>query len=156
MVEVPVEVWGRVEGQSVVNVIIFCHIDRPKEVKWQLMIASCYRRSGKIVVYVNFGSSAIQRWRSCLKNFSFFHQATINRPWKHTSQYTGNFQKILNVNILNTLYFCTRKWMLTYILMWCRFKVSGANLYRSWLKRCSGVCAEINESRESKRNKRTG
>jgi hypothetical protein len=81
MVEVPVEVWGRVEGQSVVNVIIFCHIDRPKEVKWQLMIASCYRRSGKIC-------SPCQFWFKCNSTLTVM-------PEKLFIFSSGNYQQAL-------------------------------------------------------------
>ena len=75
------------------------------------MIASCYRRSGKIyndaifIVYflrpVKFGSNVNQH--PLTREVLFFYQATISKHWRRTSQYTENSLKILNVCTVHAL-----------------------------------------------------
>lgn len=144
--------------------------DRPAQVKWQLMIASCYRRSGNY-------QQALETYKKIHKRFpdnieckcrlgmwykniihvlfmwflitSYFIYCVIFSVSIYLTKFNYGFISACIVFLHRLLKMCYTKFISTVLVLLCRFTLLNEDLFRSWFTWSSRVRHEIKESGEN-------
>ncbi|XP_054303229.2 intraflagellar transport protein 88 homolog isoform X17 [Pongo pygmaeus] len=117
---------------------------QPTQVKWQLMVASCFRRSGNY-------QKALDTYKDTHRKFPENVECSGSVRTGHMERDPLNLLPRKSVlpgpEIAKCNYFSGEKYYLSAFL--------GSSLHRSWIKRCSGICQKTEEVGKNERNKGT-
>eukprot|EP00074_Homo_sapiens_P097511 XP_016876262.1 intraflagellar transport protein 88 homolog isoform X11 [Homo sapiens] len=117
---------------------------QPTQVKWQLMVASCFRRSGNY-------QKALDTYKDTHRKFPENVECSGSVRTGHMERDPLNLLPRKSVlpgpEIAKCNYFSGEKYYLSAFL--------SSSLHRSWIKRCSRICQKTEEVGKNERNKGT-